>query len=96
LSNSRSCGYRAESPNSGLKPGGFDAITMHFCPGCGSPLFTTSNPHPAQVYVTAGSLDDPALVEPGLELWTRSRVPWAHMPAGLASYPEGRVGEASG
>lgn len=73
-----------------------DEITRHFCAESGSPLFTCSERHPAHVYVTAGSLDDPALVEPARELWTRSRVPWAQIPARLERFPEGRRGKASG
>jgi hypothetical protein len=73
-----------------------DEVTRHFCGDCGSPLFTTSDRHPAQVYVTAGSLDDPALVHPENELWTRSSVPWARISPGLRSFPAGRDGTPEG
>jgi hypothetical protein len=73
-----------------------DAATRHFCRDCGSPLYTTSDRHPAEVYVTAGSLDDPALVRPRNELWTGSSVAWARIPAGLRSFPAGRDGTGGG
>ncbi|MGA2470024.1 MAG: GFA family protein [Solirubrobacteraceae bacterium] len=67
-----------------------DVLTRHFCRDCGSPLFTSSESHPDDVYVTAGSLDDPTRVEPGVECWTRSRVSWSRIPDGVPSYPAGR------
>ena len=53
------------------KPKGFsktadsgNELTRHFCPECGSPLYTSSPRHPDRVYVKAGSLDDPNVVAP--------------------------------
>jgi hypothetical protein len=65
-------------------------LTRHFCPDCGSPLFTTSPRHPDLVYVKAGALDDPMLVKPAYQSWTRSSVPWATIRTGLPSYETGR------
>ena len=66
-------------------------ITRHFCPACGSPLFTHTAGTPT-AYVKAGALDDPALVRPALEIWTQSRVPWAQVPEGLERHPRDREG----
>lgn len=66
-------------------------ITRHFCPACGSPLFTHT-PGTATAFVKAGALDDPALVRPVLEIWTQSQVPWAHLPAGLERHPRDKDG----
>jgi hypothetical protein len=65
-------------------------LTRHFCPECGSPLFTSSPRHPDLVYVKAGVFDDPTLVQPAYQSWTRSSVPWAAISAGLRSYETGR------
>jgi len=65
-------------------------VTRHFCPDCGSPLFTTSPLHPELAYVKAGVFDDPTLVQPILQSWTRSAVPWATIEAGLRSYEGNR------
>ncbi len=62
-------------------------LTRHFCPDCGSPLFTTSPAYPEAVFVKAGSLDDPTLVRPALQAWTRSAVPWARIADDLPAYP---------
>jgi hypothetical protein len=65
-------------------------LTRHFCPDCGSPLFTSSPCHPDLVYVKAGAFDDPMIVQPAHQSWTRSSVPWAVIRAGLRSYETGR------
>lgn len=62
------------------------SITRHFCPACGSPLFTHNAGAPT-AFVKAGAFDDPALVRPAVEIWTDSQVPWGHVPAGLERHP---------
>jgi hypothetical protein len=65
-------------------------LTRHFCSDCGSPLFTSSPRHPDRVYVKAGAFDDPALIQPAYQSWTRSSVSWAMIKVGLPSYETGR------
>ena len=65
-------------------------LTRHFCPECGSPLFTSSPRHPDHIYVKAGSLDDSTRVRPLHQSWTASAVSWAHIERGLASFSKGR------
>jgi hypothetical protein len=65
-------------------------LTRHFCPACGSPIYTSSPRHPDALYVKAGSLDDPALVRPHHQSWMRSKVQWAAIDPDLPGYPEGR------
>jgi hypothetical protein len=66
-------------------------LTRHFCPDCGSPIFTSSPGHGRHVYVKAGSMDDPTLVKPHHQAWTASQVAWAHIDDGLTSYAKGRA-----
>lgn len=66
-------------------------VTRYFCRDCGSPLFTAPPRHPEVYFIKAGSLDDPSLVKPDREAWTRSRVDWATIPPGLASYTTNRT-----
>lgn len=82
---------------SGATPKGFTKaadsgtlLTRHFCPECGSPLFTASPLHPEVVYVKAGALDDPGQVRPAYQSWTRSRVAWATIPPELPGYTTSR------
>ena len=64
-------------------------LTRHFCPECGSPLFTSSPRHPDCVYVKAGSLDDPTLVRPEHQSWTASAVSWSRIEREIASFAKG-------
>ena len=68
-------------------------LTRHFCPHCGSPIYTSSPSHPDHVYLEAGSLDEPHVSE--LELshqsWTNSAVKWGQVPPGLPSYETSRT-----
>jgi hypothetical protein len=66
-------------------------VTRYFCPDCGSPLYTEPPLHPEVVFIKAGSLDDPGLVKPDREAWTMSRVDWATIEPGIASYARSRT-----
>jgi hypothetical protein len=49
----------------------------HFCSACGSPIYSAIDAQPELVYVKAGTLDDPSWLEPNIEVFTRSALPWA-------------------
>ena len=61
-------------------------LTRHFCPECGTPLFTSAPKHPQHVYVKAGTFDDPSLVRPTHQNWLASAVPWSRIPADLRGF----------
>jgi len=63
-------------------------ITRQFCPNCGSPLFTRAEKCPDLVFIKAGSLDEPALIKPSCQTWTKRAVPWAYIDEKLPSYSE--------
>lgn len=67
------------------------ALTRHFCPECGSPIFTSSPEHAEYVYVKAGSLDDPLIVKPTHQNWTGSAVPWSQIGGNLPSFAQNPV-----
>lgn len=66
-------------------------VARHFCGDCGSPLFTLPPLHPDDVFIEAGSLDDPTVVRPNRQAWTRSRVEWAEIDPAITSYETNRV-----
>lgn len=84
LSQGRVKGYTKRS-DSGV------ALTRHFCPECGSPIYTSSEKHPAYVYVKAGSLDDSTIVKPAHQSWVSSAVPWRRIVASLPTFDKGRT-----
>jgi hypothetical protein len=63
-------------------------ITREFCPNCGSPLFTRAEKGPDHVFLKAGSLDEPELIKPSCQTWTKRAVPWAYIDEKLPCYPE--------
>ena len=64
-------------------------LTRHFCPECGTPLFTSAPKHPSHVYVKAGTLDDPSLVTPTHQNWVDSAVSWSRIDSDLKGFPRG-------
>jgi hypothetical protein len=68
-----------------------NALTRHFCPECGSPIFTSSEVHPDCVFVKAGTLDDPSVVAPTHQIWVSSAVKWGRPPTDIVSYERGRT-----
>ena len=63
-------------------------LTRHFCPECGSPLYTSAPRHEKHIYVKAGTLDDPTLVRPASQSWLKSAVEWAQIDNNLARHQE--------
>jgi hypothetical protein len=49
------------------------------CPSCQVALWSEYG-RPEVLFVRAGTLDDPSWVEPGVHIFTRSRVPWIELP----------------
>ncbi len=67
-------------------------LTRWFCPDCGSSLYTASPVHPDTVYVKAGAFDDPTVVRPTHQSWTRSAVEWARIDPDLPGFEADRRG----
>ena len=65
-------------------------ITREFCADCGTPLFIRVDTAPGTIYATAGSLYDPSELEPSMEFWTDSKVPWAAPRPGIERFARGR------
>lgn len=53
-------------------------LDRNFCPECGARLFTSNlESFPGVVFVMLGSLDQPELIQPRLEMFTKRRLVWA-------------------
>lgn len=64
-------------------------LAREYCRTCGSPIRSVPSATPKYVAVKAGTLDDPAPFAPALHIWTRSKLPWVELPAGLPAFAEG-------
>jgi hypothetical protein len=54
-------------------------ILRHFCPECGSSIAEEPATLPGLVVLNIGSLDEPALVTPTLEIFCDDALPWAQL-----------------
>ncbi|MBT3305566.1 MAG: GFA family protein [Alphaproteobacteria bacterium] len=61
--------------------------TRQFCPTCGVPVTSGSIGMPGLVIIYAGSLDDPSIFAPGMDIYTDSAQPWDHMDPDLPKFP---------
>ena len=59
------------------------ATTRLFCGDCGSPVFGFPGSAPELVTIRAGSLDDPSVFEPAIDVFTDSAQPWDCMDPDL-------------
>ncbi|MCB1517959.1 MAG: GFA family protein [Hyphomicrobiaceae bacterium] len=53
----------------------------NFCPTCGSTVFGGGEEGGEDVNIYAGTLDDPDVFEPKMQIFVRSRRQWAQIPA---------------
>lgn len=52
-----------------------DRVTKHFCRCCGTPIFNSNERYPGRCMVTFGSLDEPKLVVPTVNIHWKTGSP---------------------
>ena len=62
-------------------------VLRRFCRNCGSPIVSDVKSMPGMVFVKAGTLDDAGWVQPAVQIWGASKLPWATIPPGLPELP---------
>ena len=62
---------------------------QHFCPECGSPLFTSGDGGPDDWGIRWGSIRQRDQLKPMRQIWCRSAAPWIHDLRGIAGAPNG-------
>jgi hypothetical protein len=62
------------------------AITRGFCDTCGSPVVTRLARLPQVVGIPAGSMDEPAMHTPAMDLFTRDALHWVSMDQALPKF----------
>lgn len=70
-------------------PGGSgQPMTRHFCPSCGTPVYTSLSGRPEVVVLRAGTLDDQQSLKVVARIWTSSAEPWHTVPADVPDFPQ--------
>lgn len=62
--------------------------TRSFCPGCGTPLFTSSEGNAQFTSIRFPTLDDTSAFAPMLDIWTSSAQPWACLDEKIPHFRE--------
>ena len=65
------------------------AIERGFCPTCGSQVTVKLERLPDILGLQAGSLDDPSIHRPKMDVFTSSAQPWDHMNPNIQKHAEG-------
>lgn len=59
---------------------------IYRCPACQTALWSDYGGRPALRFVRVGTLDDPAALPPDVHIFTRSKLPWVQLPAGVPAF----------
>jgi hypothetical protein len=65
------------------------AVERGFCAKCGSQVTMKLERLPDMIGLLAGSLDDPSIYRPAMDVFTSSAQPWDHMDAKTQKHAEG-------
>lgn len=68
------------------------AVRRTFCGACGTALTYAHDARPAEVDVTAATLDRPDAAMPDCHIWVADAIPWTGADDGLPRYPGWRSG----
>jgi hypothetical protein len=60
---------------------------IHRCPHCETALWSFYDGWPELSYIRVGALDDPSAFPPDAHIYTRSKLPWVALPAGVPAFP---------
>ena len=59
---------------------------IHRCPSCQTAVWSHYAGGPKLAFVRIGTLDEPAALPPDVHIYTRSKLPWIALPAGVPAF----------
>ena len=59
---------------------------IHRCPSCRIALFSHYGGRQRLSFIRVGTLDEPAALAPDVHIYTRSKLPWVALPAGVPAF----------
>jgi hypothetical protein len=60
-----------------------------FCPECGTPLWATAPENPTSVVIRLGCVKQKAELQPAVQIWQHSALPWLSGLSSIRGTPEG-------
>ena len=69
-----------------LKGGTGQPHEVFFCGACGTYVWSRYHPAGDNLFVRAGTLDDPRTVTPDVHIFTRTKLPWLDLPEGVPEF----------
>ena len=78
---------RGELKTFDVKGGSGNSVHRRFCPNCGSGVVNELDSLPGKIIVLAGSLDDPSLFVPQIEVFCEATQPWLQMGGERKRFP---------
>jgi hypothetical protein len=61
---------------------------IHRCPSCETAVWSHYGGRRAIAFVRVGALDEPSALPPDVHIYTRSKLPWVALPAGVPAFAE--------
>jgi len=61
-------------------------ITRHFCPSCGSPVFSRNSAMAGMIFLRASSLDDLEVFKPQMHVYAERAASWDRPTEGLPTF----------
>jgi hypothetical protein len=59
---------------------------IHRCPACGVAVWSHYGGRQFLSFIRVGALDEPAAAPPDVHIYTRSKLPWVSLPAGVPAF----------
>jgi hypothetical protein len=69
-------------------------IRQHFCPECGTTVYSKGEKFPGMCTVFVGAFADPAFPAPTASVFEESRHAWVVLPPGIEHYEQGRAAKS--
>lgn len=63
-----------------------NVVTRHFCPTCGSALYSTNAAMPGLIFLRASTLDDPEVFKPQMHVYAANAASWDARQEGLPTF----------
>ena len=77
---------KGETKTHSVKAVSGNTVTRHFCPECGTPMFSEISAAPGLKIIKVGTLDDPSQFTPQMSVWTSSAQPWSLVHADIPKF----------